>query len=669
MPIYKSCLNEEIIIKIIKEKYNIEIINVEKEDKGSANIYSVFSKNSHYILKEYQNKFSEQSVNNEYNIFGHLKKSNFVVPEFIKTKDKKICFTYNNKVISLQKYIEGKHLNFYEGNKKQLKDSAKTYYNILNSLKTYNKELKEFNLDILNYEKIEKIRNEYLFLIHRCDDKNIRNELNNKLKMLNELNKIELKNIKKITIMNSHGDYNVSQFIYNDNNLIKVVLDYITAKKMPIIIEIFRSFIYLDKNSKNGEINIKNLIYYIREFSKHQKLNEYDIRYMVPIYYILMVSSVFGYKEYICDNSKRDYLTIGKTIYRQCCYLKENMKKITNALLDSIDYIEKKDITVYHLIDHKGFGTIHKLIVPLTERYSNHKIYTPYKGNLFLSKKIIKLINNEENNMIIIHSSGSKDSLLLNNLKNIFKNKKVYIFMHTSVEYHKVKGRIDFVNNLKNICDNNQITILVPSKEIANQYKKYGINTKIIQLGIEEIELEKYYKIDNQHLKKYYNKIITTCSSDKEIYKYVKGIDLYEKIIMKNNWSELSLVAGIDNLKSKRIYYKKFNERDFLNVLYHSKMYVQLSRYETYNVTAIQAKRFKKAVLLLDTEGTSSCMNGYVFKNINELNNEMIKVINGEYDYRIIENNYKDSIKRENLYQFKLSIERLEQNDLQITKK
>ena len=62
-------------------------------------------------------------------------------------------------------------------------------------------------------------------------------------------------------------------------------------------------------------------------------------------------------------------------------------------------------------------------------------------------------------------------------------------------------------------------------------------------------------------------------------------------------------------------------------------------------------------------------MNGYVFKNINELNNEMIKVINGEYDYRIIENNYKDSIKRENLYQFKLSIERLKQNDLQITKK
>ena len=38
---------------------------------------------------------------------------------------------------------------------------------------------------------------------------------------------------------------------------------------------------------------------------------------------------------------------------------------------------------IYHIIDHNGFGSIHKLLIPLCEEYSN---------NIFLRQKIFNII-------------------------------------------------------------------------------------------------------------------------------------------------------------------------------------------------------------------------------------------------------------------------------------
>ena len=88
-------------------------------------------------------------------------------------------------------------------------------------------------------------------------------------------------------------------------------------------------------------------------------------------------------------------------------------------------------------------------------------------------------------------------------------------------------------------------------------------------------------------------------------------------------------------------------------------MYIQCSKYESYNITAIQAKRFKKPVLLLDTEGTSYCMNGYVFKNNSDIENEIKKIESNNYNYDLINELYYDSLRRENLDNFKNQIEKV----------
>ena len=54
-------------------------------------------------------------------------------------------------------------------------------------------------------------------------------------------------------------------------------------------------------------------------------------------------------------------------------------------------------MNVYHIIDHEGFGTIHRLLESLHKRYKNHKIYIPYVGNMKNDFLIYFILTSVEN--------------------------------------------------------------------------------------------------------------------------------------------------------------------------------------------------------------------------------------------------------------------------------
>ena len=310
---------------------------------------------------------------------------------------------------------------------------------------------------------------------------------------------------------------------------------------------------------------------------------------------------------------------------------------------------------VYHLIDHEGFGTIHRLLIPLCQKYNNHIMLTPYDENNKLSNTDINEMR-LDSSMIIIHSTGRTNTYLLNNIFKLF-NKKIYVFFHTSYNYQKYKNRENNMIYFKNLQSKYSIGFLVPSVDIKNQYKRHGFkDVHNIQLGIINIEnINKYFEY-NPKLEKYYNKIITTCSSDNPDYYYIKGIDRYLKLIHKHNLENISLIAGINKDNSDT--FKKFNQEEFLNVLCHSKAYIQFSRYESYNLTATEAKRFKVPIVLLKCEGNSSCMNGNVYTK-KEIDKKIENILKNKINHSLINELYLDSIKRENLEKFKESIERV----------
>lgn len=301
----------------------------------------------------------------------------------------------------------------------------------------------------------------------------------------------------------------------------------------------------------------------------------------------------------------------------------------------------------YHIVDHDGFGTMHKLIGALCDKYHNHNMLD---RDDFLNNKY-----NDSNSIYVIHTSGGGKAKILYLLKT-YSNLRFILFIHTSYEYQKYKKRENLINILKEYSKLKNIRIVVPSSKVAKQYLNNNINCGVVQLGIKAIDKEilKY----NKNLSNYYNKIITTCSSYKEEYKYIKGIDTFTDFVVSNKIENDSIILGIND-KNSKIKSIELNEDEFLNVLAHAKLYLQFSRFESYNLTAVQAKQLNIPVVLLRAEGNYDCMNKRVYETIEETKKAALDILNNNYDKSLVTTLYNESVVRENLQRFKETLEEI----------
>lgn len=332
--IEETVFANETIMEIIMKEYDISITQIKKIDRGSANIYSL--NEEQYILKEFQSKYSKEEIDKEIQIINHLKKDNIPVPEYILTKNNQYSFIYKDKVITLQKFIKGYTMESNNANYEQMLESATYLGKIVKSLEILDLELPAndvstwYDLNTLNESIIKhegllkKVDGEY--------KEKITQDFKDKISMIEQIKtNIDLNEMKNLTIKKTHGDYSVLQFIYEDGK-IKSIIDFVSACKMPVVWEVIRSYSYIDKDTKDGRINVIHLVEYVKEFSKYVNLNKYDIKYMPYLYLIQLLSSTFGYKQYINDNSKKSLLEFAFFRTNLCRYLFKNASLISEKL-------------------------------------------------------------------------------------------------------------------------------------------------------------------------------------------------------------------------------------------------------------------------------------------------------------------------------------------------
>ena len=189
------------------------------------------------------------------------------------------------------------------------------------------------------FEKSIEKHQELLKVINDKDDEEtlkIKRDLEEKINMIKDISEENIFiDTKKLTIKNTHGDFNVLQLIYK-NNYINSVIDFVSACNMPVVWELIRSYSYIDKNVKNGIFNLDTFTDYIKEFNKYVKLNDYDLKYMSYIYLIQLLSSTYGYKEYINNNENIELLEFAHFRTNICKYLFNNAENISNRLLKSL---------------------------------------------------------------------------------------------------------------------------------------------------------------------------------------------------------------------------------------------------------------------------------------------------------------------------------------------
>ena len=127
-------------------------------------------------------------------------------------------------------------------------------------------------------------------------------------------------NLEKLTYVNGHSDYTVTQMITNGNKLTGVI-DFSEVSCIPAIWEIMRFYF-----NSAPEIKLKRLDKilfsdFMCEYTERIALNEYDIRmlFYFNLFYFCQALSV--YDKLFLNNFSKSYMDriVSRNIIIQCC--------------------------------------------------------------------------------------------------------------------------------------------------------------------------------------------------------------------------------------------------------------------------------------------------------------------------------------------------------------
>ena len=333
-------LNDEEIVSFVKDIYGLNVTEVKKIDRGSANLYSL--NNDKYILKEFQSRYTKNEIDKEIAVINHLRKNGIQVPVYIETLNKEYNCIYKERTIIIQEFIDGEILNNNDGNYEQTIECAEIYGKIVSALETLPIELPSSDIsEWYSKKSFETSIKKHEDLLPMLDETNeidmkIKKDVEEKIDMIKTVrDTLEFSEMSNLTIKNTHGDYNLLQFIYK-NGKVAAVIDFVSSCQMPIVWELIRSYSYVDKDAKDGEFNLDTFVQYVKTFNKYVKLNKYDLKYMPYLYLIQILNSNYGYKQYIYDHTKVSLLHFGYLRTNICRYLFNNARTISERLEEEL---------------------------------------------------------------------------------------------------------------------------------------------------------------------------------------------------------------------------------------------------------------------------------------------------------------------------------------------
>ena len=348
MAVEESVLNKESIKKIMIEQYGILVEVIKKIDRGSANLFEMYSKGNRYILKEFQSKIDIDKVKIEYIVVEHLRRDGISTPNYILNKNGELFFEFNQKLLIVQKFIEGQVVASNTSSKEQIIESVSVYGKIIKSLENFKYELPDFKRHYMSKELCEQDIKCIGQLMKINKNKDVNDALLHKREILLKLKELDYTWQNKLTYKKSHGDYTVFQFIYNDEGNIKAIVDCVSARKIPVARELIRNYFFMAKEIKKENVDFSIFLEYIKEFEKYQKLNYYDLKYMPLLYLIELSRTIYGYEQYIHNNSV-EYLDFGNELYNQCLCIEKNSDELSRELLKLKNVNKMKGMKKYEL--------------------------------------------------------------------------------------------------------------------------------------------------------------------------------------------------------------------------------------------------------------------------------------------------------------------------------
>ena len=340
MALQKSVLNKEIISQQLKLHYHVSVREVQHLKMGSANCYVIFSDAGRYFLKEFQKGFSMEDLMREADLADFLIAHGIPTARFYKTKDGFPGLIYNNSLICLEEFIEGTGYEYDNFPDNMLPELASLLGKMHHVLRDYPlpTDMGKAWLDRLSPEAIIAGYDKLIGIaLQNHEDPNcnrILSDLQYK-KSLVERSEQFKRYYENITYCPTHADYQGCQVI-GLGNRIKAIIDFSSARNLPAVWEIMRSFTQSHKQCRqNAVIDVNAFCSYVNQYMQHSPLTDADLISMPYVYLFQLCISQYGYKQYLLTDSENKEELLQFAFWRTaiCRELDHKADEISEKLL------------------------------------------------------------------------------------------------------------------------------------------------------------------------------------------------------------------------------------------------------------------------------------------------------------------------------------------------
>lgn len=291
---------------LLKRLYGLNVLRIEKSTVGAGSD-TYFAKCAEgKVVVKFPSVSEMNDPESEPKLCEFLLEKGINVCEFIKNKDGNFLSADDSgRVFHVQKFIEGRVYELNSAPDWLLSKSAEMLGKIHTALKAYKGLHVGIGADFFKYMTPENALRSYensLRVARENGDSEIEADLLYRIGLMKKFPKYYF-STDKLTCVNTHGDYFISQLICGEDR-INAVIDWTTACVHPAVWEIMRSYAYAAPECADGVINAENLAEYFKAYLRLSSLTEYDIKSAAELfYYQISVCDYYGqYYSSAADN-------------------------------------------------------------------------------------------------------------------------------------------------------------------------------------------------------------------------------------------------------------------------------------------------------------------------------------------------------------------------------
>lgn len=379
--------------------YDIEIDTAEISESGAGSLtYFVNAGSEKYVVKYPSNT----EINNpqvEVRVCELLIERGLPVCRFVKNKSGSYLSTdENGRLFTVQRFFEGITYQYNRVPVQNQSASARMLARIHAAMSDIEDLPIGIGEDFLKYSSPKNTYQSYLDTRDRAEKigrEDILKGIRSNMRIISEMTEYHF-DIKRFTVGNTHGDYMISQLIW-DKDTIKGVIDFTCACKHPYIWEIMRSYFFMAPEVADGEVNISALINYISAYLEEGKLNSYDIENAGKFYlYFLAVCNFYGQYFASTANNREIYLEQAKMSSKLLVWFASNITELNNelSLLSEREKAKAKIKNFYNtegkLISYPSKRPLRLLALgKIAEYFENGRDYTEKEVNEIIKENIV----------------------------------------------------------------------------------------------------------------------------------------------------------------------------------------------------------------------------------------------------------------------------------------